>query len=110
MPQLEETEFTAWNFTPEELLEACVFTDMQKKYIQTEITRWAQQQISATAENITSPEEFIRAHEYRRGLIGGLRYLLEMSNASEQARNALIEKRVSLQAADIPNFDPNTKG
>lgn len=110
MPQLDTTEFTAWTFTAEELLEASVFTDLQKKYIQTEITRWAQQQISATAENITSPEEFIRAHEYRRGLIGGLRYLLEMSNASEQARNAMIENRILMQGADISNFGPNTKG
>lgn len=110
MPQLDETEFTAWTFTHEELLEACVFNELQKKYIQTEIARWAQQQISATAENITSPEDFIRAHEYRRGLIGGLRYLLEMSDASEKARNAMMEDRIVRQGADIPNFGPNPKG
>lgn len=110
MAQLDETEFTAWKFTNDELLEACVFTELQEKYIQTEIARYAQQQITATAEGIPSPEEFIRAHEYRRGLMGSLRYILEMSNACKEARNAMIEARVTTQRVDMPNFDPQAKG
>ena len=110
MAQLDETQFTAYVFTDEEILEACVFTDLQEKHIQTEIARYAQQQITATAEGMLSPEEFVRAHEYRRGLMGSLQYLLEMSKACKDARNAMVEARIVKQAADLPTLDPQVKG
>ena len=104
MPQVSETEFTAWEFTEEELLEAACFNDLQTKYLQTEMSRYAQQQINATVES-TDPFEFAKAHEYRRGLIGSIKYLLEMSKSLELQRNAMIEQRIAKQQADNPNIN-----
>lgn len=104
MPVPSETEFTAWEFTDEEFLEAACFSELQIKFIQTEMARYAQQQINATVES-TDPFEFAKAHEYRRGLIGSLKYLLEMSKSLELRRNAMIEKRIATQQADVPNID-----
>lgn len=111
--------FTKYSFTDEELLFAVSYSDLQLHYIQTQLALYAEQKISIAADTYESPEVFLRAHEYHRGLMDAMKYLIEMyhsvssiikKKAEEDATGRRLDRgeRTELPAAISDNYNVNS--
>lgn len=86
--QLKDNPFIQWEFTEDEKPAAYTFNHLQTKHLQTELA------IALVKKNLIpyapgNPDAFIKEHEYMRGQIDALTYLLQVS---EITHNELYDK------------------
>lgn len=82
--------------TDEEMYSAVVFTDMQVMHLTSELSAALQDKLNIAGDdaNFEKPEIFVRAHEYARGRIDALRWLLHAhEEAQKQQLTALNMER-----------------
>lgn len=92
--KLIDTPFIAYDFSDEELAIAGVFTEMQEKYLRTELSSIAAEKLALSYDPL-NPQMFAFEHEYLRGKLEGLTYLL---NRSDDMKSQLQQ---ALQAAAL---------
>lgn len=85
----DENTFSSYNFDADEYHLAATYTELQRQHIQNQLSMYALQKMHISAEDYPEPEVFIRNHEYHRGLIDGMRFLLELDNS---LKGAAIER------------------
>lgn len=94
MPALDTTEFTSYNFSSDDYALAYTYTELQLQGIQTQLSKFAQQKINLSVTDFTRNADYLRAQEYNRGLMDGMRYLLELhSSLQEQVKEKLAEQQ-----------------
>lgn len=104
MPKLQETPYTAWEFTDEEYPVAVVLTDMQYKHLQTELAAVAAERVIMAVPVDGNIEVYLRTQEYLRGKMEQLTALL---NTSDNTKHALIEKLQEVtQRQAVDSFKP----
>jgi hypothetical protein len=89
--------FTRYNFdSEEELLVASTLTDLQRKYIQSELSIVAEKKMRIA---LTPGQEdmFIKEHEYMRGSMDILQYLLQTSDDNQNAVIAAMQEAAETQ-------------
>lgn len=103
MPKRLVTEFEAWDFTPEELLQAKVYNELQFKYLQTEMAIAAQEKLSTRADE-GNPEVFIRDQMYLSGKLDALKMLIgnHLDSLAALEQLALDVQIRRAQAGDAP--------
>lgn len=84
MSQIIVNTFTQFQLTEQEQLSGTLLSNEQKMFIQTEISKLAEQRL-ALAPNPESYAEFIQQEAYLKGQIDSYKYLLDCSKASEDA-------------------------
>jgi hypothetical protein len=84
MATVEVNDFTSYTISEKDYPNACTFSDLQLQHIQNQLSAYAQQKLALSAEDYPHPEVFIRANEYHRGLINGMKFLLELHNTYQQ--------------------------
>lgn len=89
MSTTEENTFSSYEFSHDEYVLAATYSELQRQHIQNQLSMYAQQKLAISAEDYPSPEVFIRNHEYHRGLIDGMRFLLELDHS---LKDLAIEK------------------
>ena len=94
--------FQSYDFSPEEYIAATTFSDLQTKYLQTELSIAATEKIHLAA---VTPDQrsvdditFRLAHEYCRGKIEMLVYLLQSSESRMEEASRLLREQAELQA------------
>ena len=83
MASLISNSFTSWNLTQEELRMGSIFTDLNLKLIQNEISIAAHEKLNLTF-NPLNPNEFIQMEAELGGKIRALQYLLDLHNHAVQ--------------------------
>lgn len=73
---LQETVFTAYSFTDDELVVASVFTDAQYALLLTDRSLVAAKKLALPFDP-ANPQTFTLEHEYLRGQLEALSYILE---------------------------------
>lgn len=96
MATLKDTPFIAYEFTIEEYPVAVVFTDLQEKHIRTELATATTEKM-ALAYDPTDPTRFVFEHEYLRGRMEILAYLLRLSDDNKEQAQATIEAQIASQ-------------
>jgi translation initiation factor 2 beta subunit (eIF-2beta)/eIF-5 len=90
MPKALETLFTKYSFTPEEMVQASIFTTIQKQLLQTKIAELAEEKALLKFD----PKEFqtfLQREAELQGQINSLQWILNSSQeaeAIELAKNA----------------------
>lgn len=100
MSTTETNSFTSYSFSKEEYPLAVTFSELQLQHIQTQLALYAEQKISISAETYSSPEMFVRNHEYHRGLCDGMRFLIELHTAYRDSRTEEEQKVAASQEED----------
>lgn len=105
MAMIDTTEFTSYVFSTEDYAVAYTYTELQLKGIQTQLCKFAQQKLNLAAADFDTDETYIRAHEYNRGLMDAMRYLLELHNSQaetvKEMNEAAAEARRREEAQEI---------
>ena len=83
MASLVSISFTSWNLTQEELRMGSIFTDLNLKLIQNEISIAALEKLNLTF-NPLNPNEFIQMEAELGGKIRALQYLLDLHHHAVQ--------------------------
>ena len=109
MAEKEAIDFTSYSFTQEEYIIAATYTEEQLKHLQSTLAKFAVGKISLSAETYENPEMFVRAHEYNRGLMDGIRFLLELHNslkdeALEYRKQQALKQRDTEEVGDWRNM------
>lgn len=108
MVQRIDSIFQAYEFTEDELIVASTFTELQTRYLQTELSlaATAKVNLSALREDQTSVdlETFRLAHEYERGKMDMLHYLLGVSEDRITRLQETLAESVAKQQADSPEL------
>lgn len=96
------TLFDKYTFTEQEDNLSRVFTDLQYKYIQTELTSWQEQKskIAYNPESANADKEFIIEHEFHRGVCAGLELLLRNSDETKVALVEQLNEQIRTQQTD----------
>lgn len=102
MAQRKDTLYTSWTFSQEEEVMAVVLTDMQYKHIQTQIADAADAKAILAYDTAipNSINEFLRAHEYNRGRIEILQFLLELSDTKKAELESLLKEQILNQEGE----------
>lgn len=87
MPKILETMFTTYSFTPEEAAQAMVLTELQEKFIITERSVRASEQL-LMALNDLPREEFEKRWQRSIGYMEALTWIL---TCSQDTRNELMQ-------------------
>lgn len=92
-----DTPFVAFDFTDEELAIAAVFTEFQEKYLKTELSAVATEKL-ALSYDPKNPEQFKFEHEYLRGKLEQMTYLLNRSEDLKSKMQEALQTVVQSQA------------
>lgn len=84
MSVLIPNSFSTYELTDQELEQGSMYTITQKQVLQNHLAVCAEEKI-ALELNTSDPQQFIQQEAYKRGQMDTLRYLLEQSEAIEQA-------------------------
>lgn len=80
-----DSDFTLTEFTKEEFPSAVVFSELQIAHIKNEIATAALEKLQIAFNPLsTSREQFQMEHEYYRGKIEGLRYLITLHEDNKE--------------------------
>lgn len=79
-----DNEFSSYLLTEDEEIQGAIFTVTQKQAIQNQLATCAAEKLRLEFDPET-PKLFIQQEAYKRGQIEILQYLLESSEAAEQA-------------------------
>ena len=88
MPQQVNSLFTKYEFSQQEFVSASHFTDDNRKLIQNEICKIAEEKVALQYDPL-NPVQFAQREAELQGQIGILRYLLELSTLSPSLDNNL---------------------
>ena len=105
MSTVEENVFSSYDFSNDEYLLGATYSDLQRQHIQNQLSMYAQQKLSISAEDYPSPEIFIRNHEYHRGLIDGMRFLLELDHSLKEAAIEKMKEAEMQQQLEDGGFE-----
>jgi hypothetical protein len=100
MPILEVGQFNSYTFSEEELPLATTFSELQLAHIQSEIAKWAIQKNNLAPAPGISDDFFIRSHEYHRGAMDALIFLV---STHEQMNELLADMARRHQAQQEMN-------
>lgn len=100
MATAKESSFTVYEFTTEEYGSAVTYTDLQLKHLQNQLAHYSEQKIAISAETFENPEMFVRAHEYHRGLVDAMRFIVELHNAYNSEIRESMEQAAARQERD----------
>lgn len=99
MSKLQDTSFTSYSFTDQEVVVAGTFTELQLQYLLTERSIRAETKLRI-AYNPSSPEQFAFEHEYLRGAIEVLDFILARhDDLQEQGRELLRQQTENQQSS-----------
>lgn len=96
MPSLIPTSFTRYQFTDNEMSIAAVFTDMQLAYLMTERAVAAEEKLRISFD-FEQPDRFRLEHEYLRGKIEMLDYILSVHDTYKEAQRELMKRQAEMQ-------------
>jgi hypothetical protein len=96
-----DNNFSSYDFSSEEMLAATTFSTLQTQYLQTELSIAAHEKISlaAVTQEQTSIDDttFRLAHEYCRGKMDMLSYLLQASEARVEEMKAALREQMEVE-------------
>lgn len=75
--------FISWDMSPQETLQACVLSGLQRQHIQNLLCAYATEKLQRTIDPL-NPIVTIQADAESRGQISALQYLLDLSFQAEQ--------------------------
>jgi hypothetical protein len=87
-PEKLETAFEAWEFSEEELPLACVFTELQRQWIRTQLSKVATEMINFTLD----PTNLVNSALQRAELEGQKNAYEYLIAESENHQSALLER------------------
>lgn len=99
----ESSSFTAYKFSDDEILQAISFTTLQRQHLQNERARMAEAKIRLPYDP-ANPTQFVFEHEWHRGWIECLDYLIGLSDdfnirlQERLAQEAEAQKEAELQS------------
>lgn len=108
MPTKIETDFSCWLFTDEELLQASVFTDMQRMYIQSELAMSAMRKQRIIIDPTVPNPELLYSlqHAEEAGYQNAMRFLLGMSADRKDALTLFYEEKRKSQEKETSTIKP----
>lgn len=108
MPIKIETDFSAWKFTEEEFLQASVFTDLQRMYIQTELAMSAMRKQRLVIDpKVANPELlYSLQHAEEAGYQNAMRWLLGLSADRKDALTLFYEEQMKSQNKESSILNP----
>lgn len=104
MSTIKVSRFTAFEFTPEEELQASTFTALQKQFIQTQIAVLANNKVEMKYDP-EHPTEFLQQEAESHGAIQALEFLLITSIESEEAMLDIIQQQAELDKKAGRDFE-----
>lgn len=113
MVMIRHSKFQKWDFTDEELPLATTYTELQIKFMQTQIAEYAEDIINAnrTNDDIKNDADYFMKVQFARGQIASLEHLLAMHyQFSEEARNMVLAARNKDGQDQQLLHDPNPTG
>lgn len=81
MATAEENVFSSYEFSHDEYILAATYSELQRQHLQNQLSMYAQQKLAISAEDYPQMEVFLRNHEYHRGLMDAMRFLLELDSS-----------------------------
>lgn len=107
MAEFVVSVFSKTLFTDEEQLQATVFTELQERHIRNELAIAAEEKmgIALNSEVTNGREIFIMTHEYYRGKMEALAWLLSVHENNKDESMDAARAQIIDQANDIQSFD-----
>lgn len=109
---LKENSFTEYEMDDEELISSAVFNDLQLAGLKSERSRIAQLKLALSPDPTVPTKFFLLEHEYLRGQLEMMDYLLTKHEACISRQKDLMQQysdgqREESSVFDLASYDPS---